>query len=211
LFQALHGIWGEMVLARGKTLADLKPSACLDRRGGLYRRAGLSTLMHQIGQKNGAAMAQKVQALFIDDLDGSEADGTVHFGLGGAEYEIDLNTEHAQQLRDALASYISAARRAAGTTRSPARSTRKPLKAGPNSTEVREAAREARPAPSFTSSRIRRQRGPSVAVRGTADGVARPSWRHGRRPLTCIAAVTASGFAMVRLPFWGVLHCAPLP
>jgi hypothetical protein len=30
-------------------------------------------------------------------------------------------------------------------------------------------------------------------------------------PLTCIAAVTASGFAMVRLPFWGVLHCAPLP
>jgi hypothetical protein len=30
-------------------------------------------------------------------------------------------------------------------------------------------------------------------------------------PLTCIAAVTASGSAMVRLPFWGVLHCTPLP
>jgi len=41
-------------------------------------------------------MAQKVQTIFIDDLDGSQADGTVRFGLDGAEYEIDLNTEHAQ-------------------------------------------------------------------------------------------------------------------
>ena len=56
-----------------------------------------------------------------------------------------------------------------------------------------------------------RRRGPSVAVRETADGAHRPSWRPGRRPLTCIAAVTASGSAMGRLPFWGVLHCAPLP
>ena len=50
-------------------------------------------------------MAQKVQTLFIDDLDGSEADGAVRFGLDGAEYEIDLNAQHAQQLRDALARY----------------------------------------------------------------------------------------------------------
>ena len=48
-------------------------------------------------------MAQKVQTLFIYDLDGSEADGTVRFGLDGTEYEIDLNTDHAQELRDALA------------------------------------------------------------------------------------------------------------
>ena len=41
-------------------------------------------------------MAQKVQTIFIDDLDGSQADGTVHFGLDGTEYEIDLNTEHAR-------------------------------------------------------------------------------------------------------------------
>ena len=40
-------------------------------------------------------MAQKVQTLFADDLDGSEADGTVRFGLDSAEYEIDLNTGHA--------------------------------------------------------------------------------------------------------------------
>ena len=50
-------------------------------------------------------MAQKIQALFIDDLDGSEADGTVRFGLDGADYEIDLNAGHAQALREALARY----------------------------------------------------------------------------------------------------------
>lgn len=86
-------------------------------------------------------MAQKVQTLFIDDLDGSEADGTVRFALDGTEYEIDLNTEHARKLRDVLASYISAARRAGGGTRSPSRSARKSPKAGHDSTEVREWAR----------------------------------------------------------------------
>ena len=43
-------------------------------------------------------MVQRVQTLFIDDLDGSAAEGTVRFGLDGTEYEIDLNTEHVQQL-----------------------------------------------------------------------------------------------------------------
>jgi Lsr2 len=40
-------------------------------------------------------VAQKVQTLFIDDLDGSAAEGTVRFGLDGTEYEIDLNAGHA--------------------------------------------------------------------------------------------------------------------
>ena len=44
-------------------------------------------------------MAQKVQTFLIDDLDGSEAEGTVFFGLGGAQYEIDLSTDHAKELR----------------------------------------------------------------------------------------------------------------
>jgi hypothetical protein len=47
-----------------------------------------------------------VQTLFIDDIDGSASEGTVRFGLDGTEYEIDLNAEHAQQLRDALAAYV---------------------------------------------------------------------------------------------------------
>jgi len=36
-----------------------------------------------------------VRTLFIDDLDGSVAEGTIRFGLDGTEYEIDLNAEHA--------------------------------------------------------------------------------------------------------------------
>ena len=47
-------------------------------------------------------MAQKIQTLFIDDLDGSTAEGTVRFGLDGTEYEIDLNAGHARELRDVL-------------------------------------------------------------------------------------------------------------
>jgi hypothetical protein len=87
-------------------------------------------------------MAQKIQTLFIDDLDGSEADGTVRFGLDGAEYEIDLSAEHAKALRDALARYVSAARRVGGGgARRSARGPRKTPAGGLNSTEVREWAK----------------------------------------------------------------------
>ena len=83
-------------------------------------------------------MAQKIQVLLIDDLDGSEADGTVRFALDGTEYEIDLNAEHAQALRHALARYVHAARRAGGGIRRPARSRRGARASGLNTTEVRE-------------------------------------------------------------------------
>jgi nucleoid-associated protein Lsr2 len=85
-------------------------------------------------------MAQKIQTLFIDDLDGSEAEGTVRFGLDGTEYEIDLNAEHAAKLRAALAQYAEAARRAPGTRR-PARSGRRATSSGLDSTEVRDWAK----------------------------------------------------------------------
>ena len=86
-------------------------------------------------------MAQKIQILLIDDLDGSEADGTVRFGLDGAEYEIDLNAGHARALRDALARYVDAARRAGGGVRRPARGGRRASASGVDSTEVREWAK----------------------------------------------------------------------
>ena len=86
-------------------------------------------------------MAQKIQTLFIDDLDGSAAEGTVRFGLDGTEYEIDLNAEHAQALRDALARYVGAARRANGAARRPARTGRRAPANRLNTTEVREWAK----------------------------------------------------------------------
>jgi len=86
-------------------------------------------------------VAQKIQTLVIDDLDGGAADGTVRFGLDGTEYEIDLNARHAQELRDALARYADAARRVGGTARRPARGARGEPASGLNTTEVREWAK----------------------------------------------------------------------
>ena len=89
-------------------------------------------------------MAQKIQTLFIDDIDGSEAEGTVRFALDGAEYEIDLNAKHAEALRKSLARYVDAARRSSGGStagRRPARSGRRAPASGLNTTEVREWAK----------------------------------------------------------------------
>jgi hypothetical protein len=72
-------------------------------------------------------MAQKVQVLLLDDLDGGPADETVSFSLDGNNYEIDLSEANASKLRDALSAYVSSARRAkrsrraAGSTRGGAR------------------------------------------------------------------------------------------
>ena len=57
-------------------------------------------------------MAQKVTVALVDDLDGKTADETVTFGLDGKSYEIDLTGRNASKLRDALAEYVAAARRA---------------------------------------------------------------------------------------------------
>jgi len=86
-------------------------------------------------------VAQKIQVLLIDDLDGGEAEGTVRFGLDGAEYEIDLSAEHAEALRRALAPFVGAARRSPAAGRRPARGGRRAGAGGLDTTEVREWAR----------------------------------------------------------------------
>jgi Lsr2 len=62
-------------------------------------------------------MAQKIQTLFIDDIDGGTAEGTVRFGLDGTEYEIDLNARHTEELRKVLANYAAHGRKVGGTAR----------------------------------------------------------------------------------------------
>ena len=61
---------------------------------------------------NGVHVAQKIQTLFIDDIDGSEAEGTVRFALDGAEYEIDLNAKNAAAFGKQLAPYLEHGRKA---------------------------------------------------------------------------------------------------
>ncbi|GAA0484797.1 Lsr2 family protein [Streptomyces stramineus] len=59
-------------------------------------------------------MAQKVQVLLVDDLDGGEADETVTFALDGKTYEIDLTTANADKLRGLLEPYTKSGRRTGG-------------------------------------------------------------------------------------------------
>jgi hypothetical protein len=84
-------------------------------------------------------MAQKVQVVLVDDIDGGAADETVSFSLDGAAYEIDLSTANASALREAFAPYVGTARRVGGRVR-----TGRKASAGrsrTSSTEIREWGR----------------------------------------------------------------------
>ena len=88
-------------------------------------------------------MAQKVNIVLVDDLDESEADETVKFGLDGTDYEIDLTTAHAEELREKLAPYVGVARKAEGSSRRRSSGRSAPAaSSGPSAAEVREWARE---------------------------------------------------------------------
>jgi hypothetical protein len=89
-------------------------------------------------------VAQKIQTLFIDDIDGGAAEGTVRFALDGTEYEIDLNAKHTDDLRTALGKYVSHARKvSAGARRGGRAAGRAGRSAGSvlNTTEIRNWAR----------------------------------------------------------------------
>jgi hypothetical protein len=62
-------------------------------------------------------MTERTVVHWIDDLDGSEAQETVAFGLDRIGYELDLSQENAAALREELAVYIAHARRQARSTR----------------------------------------------------------------------------------------------
>jgi Lsr2 len=59
-------------------------------------------------------MAQKVQVILVDDLDGGEAEESVTFALDGVNYEIDLSAANAEALRGALAEWVGHARKVGG-------------------------------------------------------------------------------------------------
>lgn len=89
-------------------------------------------------------MAQKVQVLLVDDVDGGTADETVTFGLDGVSYEIDLTSENAAKLRDGLAPWVGHARKASGrSTGSGARASSAPRAArgSSNAQDIRDWAK----------------------------------------------------------------------
>jgi nucleoid-associated protein Lsr2 len=66
-----------------------------------------------MGEGNGR-VAKQTTVILVDDLDGSEAAEQVEFGVDGRSYQIDLSAANSAKLRDALAPFVSAARRAGG-------------------------------------------------------------------------------------------------
>lgn len=86
-------------------------------------------------------MAQKVNVLLVDDIDGSDAVETVPFGLDGTRYEIDLNSDHAQELREQLGRYVKAARKVTVSAGRPTRVRRTTANDAKNK-EIRNWARE---------------------------------------------------------------------
>jgi hypothetical protein len=86
-------------------------------------------------------MAQKIQTLFIDDIDGGEAEGTVRFGLDGTEYEIDLSDKHKDELRTAMEKYVVHARKLGGQARRPARGASRRGSGAIDTAKVREWAK----------------------------------------------------------------------
>ncbi|MGM7668323.1 histone-like nucleoid-structuring protein Lsr2 [Microbacterium sp. A93] len=87
-------------------------------------------------------MARRIVHQLVDDIDGTilgigEGE-TVLFSLNSTAYEIDLTSENADALREALEPYISAARRASAPT---SRGTgRKRTAASPETAVIREWA-----------------------------------------------------------------------
>ena len=85
-------------------------------------------------------MAQKVQVILVDDIDGGPAEETLSFSLDGVSYEIDLSSANAAKLRDSFAPYVGTARRVGG--RSSAGRGRGRRSSGDNRTaQIREWAR----------------------------------------------------------------------
>ncbi|WP_347352739.1 Lsr2 family protein [Intrasporangium sp.] len=62
-------------------------------------------------------MAQRVEVILVDDVDGGTAAETVTFGLDGVSYEIDLSESNARKLRDAFSAWTGHARRSGGSKR----------------------------------------------------------------------------------------------
>jgi hypothetical protein len=82
-------------------------------------------------------MAQKVQVVLIDDIDGGPADETLRFAFDGTSYEIDLSAANAARFRNAAAEFVGHARKTPGRS-----GARRPRSAsGGKSAEIRAWAR----------------------------------------------------------------------
>ena len=91
-----------------------------------------SPVLHHAVPGVTTTMAKQIVTVLTDDLDGSEADRTIEFGLDGVTYTIDLSEKNAGKLRKALDPYLAVASRigrSTGNGRIASRSTAAPTRA----------------------------------------------------------------------------------
>lgn len=60
-------------------------------------------------------MVKRTIYVLTDDIDGGRANETVAFGLDGTQYTIDLSTVNSARMREALAPFVAAGKRAPKT------------------------------------------------------------------------------------------------
>jgi len=87
-------------------------------------------------------MAQRVNVVLVDDIDGNNAAETISFALDGVDYEIDLSDKHAAELRKALALYVGHARRTGGRRKSGRKAAPASSANGASAADIRAWARE---------------------------------------------------------------------
>src|SRR6266545_4766148 len=96
-------------LSRGSQSIDL--DCHVPGRDVCARQSSVVWIASHTATPKGFLMARTVQVQLLDDIDGTEADETLTYGLDGTLYEIDVNTKHAEKLRASLAKYILKSRR----------------------------------------------------------------------------------------------------
>jgi hypothetical protein len=57
---------------------------------------------------------QKIIQTLVDDIDGSEATGTLTFSVAGVDYTIDLNDKNTAKFEKAIAPFVAHAQRVGG-------------------------------------------------------------------------------------------------
>ena len=87
-------------------------------------------------------MAQRVQILLVDDIDGGDAAETVTFSLDGVQYEIDLSEANAGKLRKDFSTWVGHARRAGGRKRTGRRGSSSPALGREDLADVRKWGRK---------------------------------------------------------------------
>ncbi|WP_028708812.1 histone-like nucleoid-structuring protein Lsr2 [Propionicicella superfundia] len=83
-------------------------------------------------------MAQRVEIILSDDVDGSLAAGTVNFAFDGVSYEIDLSEKNQDKFRDQMAVWIAHARK----VRRASGGAKRTRTGGPTGSEIRAWAQE---------------------------------------------------------------------